>query len=28
MVALSHKVERYDRWLHQIPEQPGVKLEY
>jgi len=28
MVALSHKVDRHDRWLHQIAEKPGVKLEY
>ena len=28
MVALSHKVERHERWLHQIAERLGVKLEY
>jgi hypothetical protein len=28
MVALSHKVERHERWLHQIAEKLGVKLEY
>lgn len=28
MVALSHKVERHERWPHQIAERLGVKLEY
>lgn len=28
MVALSHKVERHERWLHQIAERLGIKLEY
>ena len=28
MVALSHKVERHERWLHQIAERLGVKLDY
>jgi len=28
MVALSHKVDRHERWIHQIAEKLGVKLEY
>jgi hypothetical protein len=28
MVALSHKVERHEDWLHQIAERLGVKLDY
>ena len=28
MVALSHKVDRHERWLHQIAERLGVKLDY
>jgi len=28
MVMLSHKVDRHERWLHQIAERLGVKLEY
>jgi hypothetical protein len=28
MVMLSHKVDRHERWLHQIAEKLGVKLEY
>lgn len=28
MVALSHKVDRHERWLHQIAEKLGIKLEY
>jgi hypothetical protein len=28
MVVLGHKVERHERWLHQIAEKLGVKLEY
>jgi CII-binding regulator of phage lambda lysogenization HflD len=28
MVVLSHKVERHERWLHQIAERLGVKLDY
>ena len=27
LVALSHKVERHDRWLHPIAEKLGVKTE-
>ena len=28
MVMLSHKVDRHERWLRQIAERVGVKLEY
>ena len=28
MVALSHQVKRHERWLHQIAEKLGIKLEY
>jgi hypothetical protein len=28
MVMLAHKVDRHERWLHQIAERLGVKLEY
>jgi len=28
MVALSHKVDRHEKWIHQIAEKLGVKLEY
>lgn len=28
MVMLSHKVDRHERWLHQIAEKLDVKLEY
>jgi len=28
MVALSHQVKRHERWLHQIADKLGVKLEY
>jgi len=28
MVALSHKVDRHERWLMQIAEKVGVKLEH
>ena len=28
MVALSHKVDRHEKWLHQLAEKLGVKLEY
>jgi len=28
MVALTHKVDRHEKWLHQLAEKLGVKLEY
>ena len=28
MLMLTHKVDRHDKWLHQIAEKLGVKLEY
>jgi len=28
MLLLSHKVDRHERWLHQIAEHLGVKLDY
>ncbi|MFH0952544.1 MAG: hypothetical protein V1838_05215 [Patescibacteria group bacterium] len=28
MVVLSHKVERHEKWLHQIAEKLNVKLEH
>ncbi len=28
MLMLAHKVDRHDKWLHQIAEKLGVKLEY
>ena len=28
MVALSHKVDRHEKWLLQLAEKLGVKLEY
>jgi uncharacterized coiled-coil DUF342 family protein len=28
MVMLSHKVDRHEKWLHQVAEKLGVKLEY
>lgn len=28
MVALSHKVDRHEKWLQQIAEKLGIKLEY
>ncbi len=28
MVVLSHKVDRHEKWFHQIAEKVGVKLEY
>ncbi len=28
MVALSHKVDRHEKWLHQVAEKLGIKLEY
>ena len=28
MVALSHKVDRHEKWFHQIADKLGIKLEY
>lgn len=28
MVLLSHKVERHEKWFHQVAEKLGIKLEY
>jgi len=28
MVALSHKVDRHEKWLLQIADKLGIKLEY
>ena len=28
MVVLSHKVDRHEKWLQQIAEKLGIKLEY
>ncbi len=28
MVMLSHKVDRHEKWFHQIAEKLGLKLEY
>ena len=28
MVMMSHKVERLEKWLHQVAEKIGIKLEY
>ena len=28
MVMLSHKVDRHEKWLQQIAEKLGLKLEY
>ncbi len=28
MVALSHKVDRHEKWIKQIAEKLGVKLEH
>lgn len=28
MVALSHKVDRHERWFYQVAEKLGIKLEY
>jgi len=28
MVALSHKVDRHEKWFHQVADKLGVKLEY
>ena len=28
MVMLTHKVDRHEKWMHQIAEKLGIKLEY
>ena len=28
MIMLAHKVDRHEKWLHQIADKLGVKLEY
>jgi len=28
MVALSHKVDRHEKWIMQIADKLGVRLEY
>jgi len=28
MVMLSHKVDRHEKWIKQIAEKLGIKLEY
>ena len=28
MVALTHKVDRHEKWFHQIADKLGIKLEY
>lgn len=28
MVVLAHKVDRHEKWLHQLAEKLGIKLEY
>lgn len=28
MVALTHKVDRLEKWIQQIAEKVGIKLEY
>lgn len=28
MLMLAHKVDRMERWIHQIAEKTGVKLSY
>jgi len=28
MVMLSHKVDRHEKWFHQVAEKLGLKLEY
>ena len=28
MVALAHKVDRHEKWLLQIADKLGIKLEY
>lgn len=28
MVMLSRKVDRHEKWLHQMAEKMGIKLDY
>ena len=28
MIMIAHKVDRHEKWLHQIADKLGVKLEY
>lgn len=28
MVMLSHKVDRHEKWIKQLAEKLGIKLEY
>jgi uncharacterized coiled-coil DUF342 family protein len=28
MVALSHKVDRHEKWIQQLAQKLGIKLEY
>ena len=28
MVALTHKVDRHEKWIQQLADKLGVKLEY
>ena len=28
MIALSHKVDRHEKWIQQIAAKLGIKLEY
>lgn len=28
MVALSHRVDRHEKWIRKIAEKLGIKLEY
>ena len=28
MIMLAHKVDRHEKWLQQIAEKLGIKLEY
>jgi uncharacterized coiled-coil DUF342 family protein len=28
MIMLAHKVDRHEKWIHQIADKLGIKLEY
>lgn len=28
MVMLAHRVDRHEKWLHQVAEKLGIKLDY
>jgi uncharacterized coiled-coil DUF342 family protein len=28
MLMLSHKVDRHEKWLHQVADKLGIKLDY